>query len=313
MEIPHPKRRNRLEETNNGYYRVGKSDRDHQDFIPIESLPCEWSVYPNPFLERRPLFKPPLQRVLTQKKNNGVQDWDKMNNKINKTLVIIPTYNEESTLRDVVCRIKNTLPESNVLVINDGSTDKTSEVAKSSGAMVLDLPYNLGIGNTIQTGFLFATQRGYDIVLRLDADGQHRPEDAKSIMEPVLNGTADMVVGSRFLLSNDGFKSTLVRRVGIKFFSTFVSLIIRKRVTDPTSGFQAMNEKAIRFFAREYPPDYPEIEALVLANKAGFIVKEVPVEMLERKGGQSSINFLNSIYYVLEVLTSIVVSIFRKL
>lgn len=236
-----------------------------------------------------------------------------MNDTMNKTLVIIPTYNEESTLRDVVCRIKNTLPESNVLVINDGSTDNTSGIAKSSGAMVLDLPYNLGVGNTIQTGFLFAIQRGYDIVVRLDADGQHRPEDAKSLMEPVLNGGADMTVGSRFLLSNGGFKSTLVRRAGIRFFSTLVSLIIRKRVTDPTSGFQAMNEKVVRFFTQEYPPDYPEVEALVLANKAGFTVKEVPVEMLERKGGQSSINFLNSIYYVLEVLTSIIVSIFRKL
>lgn len=230
-----------------------------------------------------------------------------------RVLVIIPAYNEEISIGGVVTEIANTLPDFDVLVINDGSLDRTSEIAKSSGAMVLDLPTNIGIGNTIQTGFLFAVQRGYSTVVRMDADGQHRPEDIKSLIKPILNGEADMVVGSRFLSSEGGFKSTFTRRLGIRFFSTLVSLIIRKRVTDPTSGFQAMNEKAIKFFTQEYPPDYPEIEALVLADKAGITVKEVPVKMLARKGGQSSINFVKSLYYVLEVVTSLIVSIFRKL
>lgn len=230
-----------------------------------------------------------------------------------KTLVVIPAYNEAMSIRDVICRTKEVLPESDVLVVDDGSTDNTSAVAKSSGAMVIDLSYNLGIGNAIQTGFLFAVQRGYGIVVRLDADGQHRPEDAKSLISPILNGEADMVVGSRFLSSDGGgFKSTFARRAGIRLFSTLVSLIVRKHVTDPTSGFQAMNENVVKLFAQEYPPDYPEIEALVLANKAGFRVKEIPVKMLERKSGQSSIDFAKSVYYVLEVFISIVVSIFRK-
>ncbi len=230
-----------------------------------------------------------------------------------KTLVVIPAYNESMSIRDVVCRIKEVLPESDVLVVDDGSTDNTSAVAKSSGAMVIDLPYNLGIGTAIQTGFLFAVQRGYGIVVRLDADGQHRPEDAKGLISPILNDEADMVVGSRFLSSDGGgFKSTFARRAGIRLFSTLVSLIVRKHVTDPTSGFQAMNENVVKLFAQEYPPDYPEIEALVLANKAGFRVKEIPVKMLERKSGQSSIDFAKSVYYVLEVFISIVVSIFRK-
>lgn len=233
--------------------------------------------------------------------------------KMNKALIIIPAYNEAASIRDVIGQTKNALSQFDVLVVNDGSLDSTSEVAKSSGAMVLDLPCNLGIGNSIQTGLLFAARRGYNFVVRLDADGQHRPEDVESLIKPILSGEADMVVGSRFLSSEGEFKSTFTRRVGIKFFSVLTSLIIWKRVTDPTSGFQAMNIKTVDLFAKEYPPDYPEIEALVLANKAGIVVKEVPVKMLARKGGQSSINFVKSMYYVLEVFTSLIVSIFRKL
>lgn len=233
--------------------------------------------------------------------------------KMDKALIIIPAYNEEASIRDVVGQIKNALSQFDVLVINDGSLDGTSEAARSSGAMVLEMPCNLGIGNSIQAGILFATRRGYDLVVRLDADGQHRPEDVESLVTPILNGEADMVVGSRFLPLSGGFKSSFVRRMGIRFFCTFVSLITRRRVTDPTSGFQAMNEKTVKFFAQEYPPDYPEIEALVLADKAGIVVKEVPVKMLARKGGQSSINFVQSMYYVLEVFISLIVSIFRKL
>ncbi len=230
-----------------------------------------------------------------------------------KALVIIPAYNEEMSIGDVISQTKNTLREPDVLVINDGSLDNTSEVARSSGAMVIDLPYNLGIGSTLQTGFLFAAQRGYRVVVRLDADGQHRPEEVEALVKPILSGKADLVVGSRFLSSNNGFKSSFARRIGIRFFSAIVSLVIWRHVTDPTSGFQAMNDKAVKFFAQEYPPDYPEIEALVLAGKAGLTVKEVPVTMLERKKGQSCLNFVWSVYYVLEVLISIIISTFRKL
>lgn len=216
------------------------------------------------------------------------------------------------SIKDVIGEIKKAIPESDILVINDGSLDTSSEAAKSSGVMVLDLPCNLGIGITVQTGLLFAAERGYGIVVRLDADGQHLPEEVEGLIEPIRTGKADIVVGSRFL-ENKGYKPTFARSKGIWFFSALVSLIMRRRVTDPTSGFQAMNDKVAKFFAKEYPPDYPEVEALILANKAGFTVEEVPVKMLERRSGQSSITFVNSVYYVLEVFISIVVSIFRKL
>ncbi len=232
---------------------------------------------------------------------------------INKTLVIIPVYNEEMSIKDVIDEIRKALPGSDVLVINDGSLDTSSEAAKSSGAMVLDLPCNLGIGVTVQTGLLFATERGYSVIVRLDADGQHSPEEIEGLIRPIRSGKADIVVGSRFLTNNAGYKSTFIRRKGIWFFSTLVSLIMWGHVTDPTSGFQAMNERVAKFFAEEYPPDYPEVEALILASKAGFTVGEVPVQMRERTSGQSSITFLSSVYYVLEVFISVVVSAFRKL
>jgi glycosyltransferase involved in cell wall biosynthesis len=237
-----------------------------------------------------------------------------------KVLVIIPAYNEEEAIGTVLKDIRASLPRADVLVINDGSTDRTSIEARQAGAMVVDLPFNLGLGVAIQTGLLFAQRKGYEAVIRMDGDGQHRALELKWLLGPIEKGEADMVVGSRFLKKEgspassgpEEYEPSLPRRLGIGFFSRLLSLLLGNRVTDPNSGFQAMNRKAINFFAREYPPDYPEIETRLLAHKAGVTIKETPSRMLYRSGGISSINFLKSIYIVLEAFTSTVVGVFRR-
>ena len=196
-------------------------------------------------------------------------------------------------------------------MVNDGSLDDTAKIARDAGAMVIDLPYNMGIGSAVQTGFILAKERQYDAVLRLDGDGQHRPKEVKNLLAPILEDRADVVVGSRFL-SGAGFRSTIPRRMGIGLFSFLLALTTGKKATDPTSGFQVMNNRAINFFVKEYPPEYPEVEARILAHKAGLRVEEVPTVMVERTGVESSINFYNSVYFVLEVFISTIVSAFRK-
>lgn len=238
-----------------------------------------------------------------------------------KYLVITPAYNEEMSIGRVLRGVRDCLPEADVLVVNDASTDKTSEKARQAGAMVLDLPSNMGLGVVVQTGLIFAQKKGYEAVIRIDGDGQHRPQELRGLLSPIERGEADMVVGSRFLRVSDDpspegdaqYRPTLARRIGIILFSTLLGVMLGKKITDPTSGLQAMNRKVISFFAREYPPDYPEVEARVLAHKAGFTIKEVPSTMLERTGGVSTINFFSSIYILLEVLTSTIVGMFRKM
>ncbi|HHT9120581.1 MAG TPA: glycosyltransferase family 2 protein [Candidatus Hypogeohydataceae bacterium YC41] len=239
---------------------------------------------------------------------------------MNKVLIIIPAYNEKKSIGGVVMGVKNTLPEADILVVNDGSTDGTSGEARQAGAMVLDLPCNMGLGVALQSGFIFAHKRDYRFVVRMDGDGQHRPSELKALLAPIERGDSDMVVGSRFLgkdviPSAEGHtecRPTAARRAGIRFFSAFLSLLLGKTITDPTYGFQAMNRKAVSFFAREYPPDYPELEARLLAQKAGLNITEIPSRMLQRTGGVSSIDFFNSIYIVIEALTSTIVGMFRK-
>lgn len=247
---------------------------------------------------------------------------------MDKVLVIIPAYNEEESIEGVVRDIRASLPGADVLVVNDGSTDGTSEEARRAGAMVLDLSCNMGLGVAVQSGLIFAQERGYRFAARMDGDGQHRPTELKALLSPIERGEADMVVGSRFLKAvvpprnekgglsgpavSGEYKPNLVRRVGIGLFSGLLSILLGSRVTDPNSGLQAMNHKAIDFFAREYPPDYPEVEVRVLAHKAGLVVREIPSTMLHRTGGVSSITSLNSSYIVLEMLTSTIVGMFRK-
>jgi len=229
-----------------------------------------------------------------------------------KLLVIIPAYNEEGSIGKVIEEVRGQVPEADILVVNDGSTDETGNVAKEQRVLMLDHPYNMGIGTTMQTGFLLALGNGYDIAVQVDGDGQHDPEYLSELMTPILRGEVDLVIGSRYL-EEKGAKSSVPRRVGTRFLSILVYILTGQRVTDPTSGFRAINKKVIDFFSKEYPSDYPEAESLILLHKKGYSFKEVPAPMRKRQGGVSSIHLLNSIYYMIKVTLSMMIGTLKRL
>lgn len=228
-----------------------------------------------------------------------------------KILVIIPALNEEETLRGVILGIRTFLSQADILVVNDGSTDSTGRIARKEGVLVLDHPYNMGIGGTMQTGFLYALRRGYEIAVQIDGDGQHDPAFLPSLIKPISEGHSNLTIGSRYL-SEGGFKSTLPRKLGIKFFTSLVRIFSGKRITDPTSGYRAMDRQVIDLFSQEYPSDYPEVEALILAMKRGLRVQEIPTKMRHRQGGTSSIGALSALYYMVKVTFSISIGLFRR-
>jgi glycosyltransferase involved in cell wall biosynthesis len=230
---------------------------------------------------------------------------------MSKILVIMPAYNEAESIQRVILSVKKEISQADILVINDGSRDTTSHIAKGLGATVIDLPYNMGIGAAMQTGYRYAAAHGYDIAVQVDADGQHPPDQVKYLLSPIVEQRADVVIGSRFL-GKGKYHPSFVRNIGMKIFSILVSLIMGRRVTDTTSGFRAVNTKAIRFFAQNYPEDYPEVEAVVLLHKAGFHIAEVPVKMEARVGGQSSITPLQAIYYMVKVLLAVFIDMLKK-
>jgi glycosyltransferase involved in cell wall biosynthesis len=226
---------------------------------------------------------------------------------------IVPALNEEHSIGRVIDELRAFDPGLDVVVIDDGSVDGTSRVARGKGARVLRLPFNLGIGGAVQTGFRFAYEHGYDIVVRVDGDGQHDPAQLGRVLEPVLRGDADIAVGSRFAAeTSGGYTSSRSRRVGIRLLAWVVSHIVGQRVTDTTSGFQALNRNGIALFARDYPHDYPEVEATVMVFRHRLRLVEVQVEMRERGGGRSSITALRSVYYMVKVLLAIFVGLFRR-
>ena len=226
-------------------------------------------------------------------------------------LVIIPAYNEEGSVEKVVEEIHTYIPQVEVLVVNDGSTDKTLERARTAGVNVLDLPFNLGIGGAMQAGYKFALEKKYDIAIQVDGDGQHDPKEIPKLLQVLEEKEVDMVIGSRFIGDSE-FKSSMMRRVGISIFSRVISLIVGQKITDPTSGFRAANRRAIQLFAFDYPQDYPEPEVLVLLHQCGLKMAEVPILMNERYSGESSITKLRSIYYMVKVLLAIFVDCFKK-
>jgi glycosyltransferase involved in cell wall biosynthesis len=243
-----------------------------------------------------------------------MEDYEKKFNSVEapaKILIIIPAYNEEGSVGEVVKEVKQYLPQVETLVVNDGSKDLTSEKAKASGAVVLDLPFNLGIGGAMQAGYRFAYEKDFDIAIQVDGDGQHDPKEVQKLLEVLKSQGVDMVIGSRFTGDSE-FKSSVMRRIGISILSKAISTIVGQKVTDPTSGFRAVSRKAIRLFALEYPQDYPEPESLVLLHKAGLKIRETPVQMKERVSGESSITTLRSVYYMVKVLLAIVVDCFKK-
>lgn len=223
-----------------------------------------------------------------------------------KILVMIPCYNEEENLERVVERLRESCPEVDFLIIDDCSTDGSRALCEKNGYSYLSLPVNLGIGGGVQSGYLFAVERGYDITVQMDGDGQHDPAYLKALIEPVAHGDLDMAIGSRFI-TKDGFQSSALRRLGINIISLFIWILTGQRVKDTTSGFRACNRALTEFYAQHYAQDYPEPEAIVSALVSGYRVGEVPVVMKERIGGTSSIHSFKSVYYMVKVCLSLVV------
>lgn len=233
-----------------------------------------------------------------------------------KILFIIPAYNEEANILQTVTKIwnynKTHHTNYEVIVINDGSTDQTSEICRKNKIPHINLIHNLGIGGAVQTGYKYALEHDFDIALQYDGDGQHNVEYAKELFSPIINGRADVVIGSRFIDNRSTFKSTGLRRVGIRIISFLLRIFAHQKTTDPTSGFRAANKQAISFFANNYPKEYPEPEAIVMLKKKGLKIMEVPVEMNERIGGKSSIRAWKSVYYMISVSLSIIISSMKR-
>jgi glycosyltransferase involved in cell wall biosynthesis len=227
-----------------------------------------------------------------------------------RVLVIIPAYNEEDAISDVIRKIRD-CSRADIVVINDGSKDRTAQKALSEGVRVISLPLNLGIGGAMQTGYIFARDNAYDIAIQVDADGQHDPVYLEKIIQPVTECVSDMVIGSRYV-EKTAYKSSISRRVGMIFFSWLVSVLTGQKVKDTTSGFRAVNRDIIEYFASSYPADYPEVDVLVRLHKKRFKVMEVPVKMQERQGGCSSITPLKSAYYMIKVSIAMIFSTLRS-
>jgi len=229
-----------------------------------------------------------------------------------RIVAIVPALNEEGIIGKVVDEIRAVSPEIDVVVVDDASSDETAAVARSHGATVLRLPFNVGIGGAVQTGFRYALAEGYDRAVRLDGDGQHDAREIPKLLEPVERGEADLVIGSRFAEGEASYRPPFARRIGIRVFARLVSLLSGQHVTDTTSGFVALDRVGIELFAREYPHDYPEVEATLIALRSGLRLAQVQVEMRERETGASSITFVRSLYYIVKVLLALLVSSLRR-
>lgn len=229
-----------------------------------------------------------------------------------RSLAIVPAYNEEATVAAVVRDINGHAPGFDVLVVDDGSTDRTTSIARDAGAAVAKLPFNLGIGGAVQTGYRYALANDYDYAIQVDGDGQHDPAEIDKLMQRMTSEPpVGMVYGTRFA-EGQGFQSTSLRRFGIKMFALTLSLVTRQKVTDPTSGFRLCDRRAIALFADNYPLDYPEVEAILLMHHHALKSAEVPVQMHARGGGRSSITLLRSGYYMTKVLLAVFVGLFRR-
>jgi glycosyltransferase involved in cell wall biosynthesis len=231
-----------------------------------------------------------------------------------RNLAIIPAYNEQGAIGATVADVFEHAPDFDVVVIDDGSTDETSRVARAAGAKVLTLPFNLGIGGAVQVGYQYALEHDYEIAVQVDGDGQH---DARNIHDLLAylraNPDIGLVTGSRFLDGDEelGYRSSGTRRLGIRLFSWILSRIVGRRVTDPTSGFRMVRKRGIALFARDYPHDYPEVEAVLLMHFHKLEGAELPVRMRPRMTGVSSINASRSVYYMVKVTLAILVGLLR--
>ena len=227
-----------------------------------------------------------------------------------KLLIAIPAYNEAENIERVVNNLIQNYPQYDYVVINDCSTDNTSEICHRNHFHIIDLPTNLGIGGAVQTGYLYAARNGYDIAVQVDGDGQHDPVFLNDMAQILEREDCDMVIGSRFL-EKHGFQSSGIRRVGIRYFTYLIKVLTGRVITDPTSGLRMVNRRTLELFAKTYPKDYPEPESVVAVLRNGGKVKEIPVIMRERSGGVSSISPIKSIYYMVKVSLAILVEMFR--
>ena len=227
-------------------------------------------------------------------------------------VAIVPAWNEESAIGGVVDEIKAFDPAIEVVVVDDASSDATADVAEAHGARVLRLLFNVGIGGAVQTGFRYARDEGYEIAVRLDGDGQHVAGELDKLLAPILGDEADLVIGSRFVDPGGSYRPPFARRMGIRVFARTVSLLGGQRVTDTTSGFVALSRRGIELFAEEYPHDYPEVEATLVALRSGLRFEQVQVDMRERQAGTSSITFVRSLYYIVKVMLALLVASLRR-
>jgi glycosyltransferase involved in cell wall biosynthesis len=228
-----------------------------------------------------------------------------------RCIAIVPAFNEEDSIAQVIAEIKAADAEFEVIVVDDGSHDRTAEAAAAAGAHVVSHPYNLGIGGAVQTGLQYARDQGFQVAVQVDGDAQHDPAEIPKLLGPILEDRADLVVGSRFLGDGD-YRPPVSRLLGIRLLARIVSIIVRQKVTDTTSGFRAANRRAINLFAADYPHDYPEVEATVLVVRHRLRMVEVPVRMRLRTTGSSSITFRSSAYYMYKVLLALFIGLFRR-
>ncbi|MDP8213497.1 MAG: glycosyltransferase family 2 protein [Candidatus Zapsychrus exili] len=224
----------------------------------------------------------------------------------------MPAYNEEGNIANTVKEAFSLKLSSDVLVIDDGSVDKTAKMAEDAGANVVSLPFNLGIGAAVQTGFKYARNHEFDLVVRIDGDGQHDISYLEKIIDFLLKEELDIAIGSRFVGSLSNYRFSFVRRIGINFFSSLISLLTDYKVTDPTSGFRAYNKRMIKIFAEYYPHDFPEPEEILVADRYMAKIKETAVKMNKRVSGTSSIRYLKTLYYMIKVTFAILLDKFKR-
>ncbi len=230
-----------------------------------------------------------------------------------RNLAVVPAYNESDTIVAVVESLREHAPDFDVLVIDDGSTDDTGQRAQAAGARVLQLPFNLGIGGAVQAGIKYADEHGYQYMVQVDGDGQHDPGEIDKLFAALDGpGRADMICGTRFA-TETGYIAPISRRTGIHVFAFLLSRLLGQPVTDPTSGFRLYNRRAIALFARDYPHDYPEVEAVLMLHHHRLTMHEVPVRMYQRGGGVSSITGSGkSTYYMVKVMLAVLIGLARR-
>lgn len=236
-----------------------------------------------------------------------------------KCLGIIPAYNEEKKIASVIRGVRKSFSDMDVLVVDDGSSDGTPHRAMEAGAKVILHPFNLGYGTALQTGYKFALEKGYEKIVQMDGDGQHDPSFIPDLFAPIQRGEADIVIGSRFLKTDEArsghipYRAPFVRSLGMKLFGMITTLLIDQRVTDSTSGYQAMNRRVVEWVSSDkFPFDYPDADVIIMLHRAGFRIKEIPAQMFESQNKKSMHSGWKPIYYIFKMFLSILVTLMRK-